>query len=74
LVGSIVPLLFLLVLVVVVSAQALGVLIFEEEQPLTAMRIDVINVTCSHISTFSCALPTQRFLGEPVSSDRLPNW
>jgi hypothetical protein len=66
--------LLLLVLVVVVSAQALGVLVLEEEQPLTPVRIDVIDVACSHGSTLNGTLPTQRFLGEPMPSDRLPNW
>ena len=66
--------LLMLVPVVVVSAQALGILIFEEERPLTAMRIDMIDVTCNLCSTPNCTLPTQRFLDEPVPSDRLPNW
>jgi len=38
------------------------------------MRIDVVDVACSRSSTLNCTLPTQRFLGEPVPSDRLPNW
>jgi hypothetical protein len=60
--------------VVVVSAQAFGILIFEKQSPLTVMRLDVINVACSRSSTLNRTLPTQRFLGEPVPSDRLPNW
>jgi hypothetical protein len=59
---------------VVVSAQALSILVFEEEQPLTAMGIDMINVACSHGSTLNCTLTAERFCGEPVSSNRLPNW
>jgi hypothetical protein len=60
--------------VVVVRAQALSILVFEEEQPLTAMGIDVINVARSHGSTLNCTLTAQRLRGEPVPSDRLPNW
>jgi len=60
--------------VVVVWAQALSILVFEEEQPLTAMGIDVINVACSHGSTLYCTLTAERLCGEPMPSDRLPNW
>jgi len=60
--------------VVVVRTQALSILVFEEEQPLTAMGIDVINVACSHGSTLYCALTAERLRGEPMPSDRLPNW
>jgi hypothetical protein len=52
--------------VVVVRAQALSILVFEEEQPLTAMGIDVINVARSHGSTLNCTLTAQRLRGEPV--------
>jgi hypothetical protein len=60
--------------VVVVRTQALSILVFEEEQPLTAMGIDVINVARSHGSTLNCTLTAQLLRGEPVPSDRLPNW
>jgi hypothetical protein len=60
--------------VVVVRTQALSILVFEEQQPLTAMVIDVIDVACNHGATFYCTLTAERFRGEPVPSDRLPNW
>ena len=72
--GGIAALLLLLVHVVVMSAQALGILVFEKEYPLIEVRIDVIDVACSHSSTLNCTLPSPRFLGETVPSDRLPNW
>ena len=72
--GGIAALLLLLVHVVVMSAQALGILVFEKEEPLTEVRMDVIDVACSYSSTLNCTLPAPRFLGEPVPSDRLPNW
>jgi len=34
----------------------------------------MIDVVCNHSSTFNRTLPTQRSLGEPEPSDRLPNW
>jgi len=34
----------------------------------------VIDVACNYGSTLNCTLPALRFLGEPVPSDRLPNW
>ena len=46
--------------VVVVRAQALSILVFEEEQPLIVMGIDVINVACSHGSTLNCTLTAER--------------
>ena len=72
--GGIAALLLLLVHVVVMSAQALGILVFAKEEPLTEVRMDVIDVACSYSSTLNCTLPAPRFHGEPVPSDRLPNW
>jgi hypothetical protein len=60
--------------VVVVSAEALSVLVFEEEQPLTQVGIDVINVACGYRPTLNRTLSASRFLGEPMPSDRLPSW
>ena len=74
LIGDVVPLLLLPMRVVMMSAQALSIRVFEEEQPLTAMGIDVINVACSHGSTLYCTLTAERFRDEPVPSDRLPDW
>jgi hypothetical protein len=73
-VDGIAALLLLFKHVVVVSAQALGIVVFEKEYPLTEVRSDVIDVACSYISTHTCTLSAPRFLGEPVPSDRLPNW
>jgi hypothetical protein len=60
--------------VVVVSAEALSVLVFEEEEPLTQVGFDVINVACGYPPTLNRTLSALRFLGEPVPSDRLPSW
>ena len=34
----------------------------------------MIDVACNYGSTLNCTLPALWFLGEPVPSDRLPNW
>jgi hypothetical protein len=47
----------------------LGILVFEEEQPLSEVWLDVIDVACSYISTLNCTLPADPFLGESVPSD-----
>ena len=60
--------------VVVVSAEALSVLVFEKEQPLTKVGFDVIDVACSYYPTFNGTLSAPWFFGKPVPSDRLPCW
>ena len=64
----------MIVPVVVLSAEALSVLVFEKEQPLTKVGFDVIDVACSYCPTFYRTLSAPRFFGEPVPSDRLPSW
>jgi hypothetical protein len=59
----------LLMPVVVVSAKALRILIFEKEQPLTDVWLDVIDVACGYSSTLNCTLSAERLLNEPMPSD-----
>jgi hypothetical protein len=63
-----------MIMPVVVSAEALSILVFEKEQPLTLVRFDVIDVACSYYPTFNGTLSAPWFFGKPVPSDRLPCW
>ena len=60
--------------VVVMSAEALRVLVFEKEQPLTEVGFDVIDVACRYDPTFNGTVSAPRFFCEPVPSDRFPCW
>jgi len=58
---------------VVVTAQALGILILHEKRLLTLVRFDVINVAGGFGSTLSRTFSALRLRGKPVPLDRLPN-
>ena len=58
---------------VVVTAQALGILILHEKRLLTLVRFDVINVAGGFGSTLNCTFSALRLRGKPVPLDRLPN-
>ena len=58
---------------VVVTAQALGILILHEKRLLTLVRFDVINVARGFGPTLNGTFSALRFCGKPVPLDRLPN-
>jgi hypothetical protein len=58
--------------VMVPSAKALGVLVFDEKRPLPLGRFDVINMACCYCLSLGRTRSTQWLLGKPVPSDRLP--
>jgi hypothetical protein len=59
--------------IVVVTAQALGILILHEKRLLTLVRFDVINVAGGFGPTLNRTFSTLRFRRKPVPLDRLPN-
>ena len=59
--------------IVVVTAQALGILILHEKRLLTLVRFDVINVGGGFGPTLNRTFSTLRFCRKPVPLDRLPN-
>jgi len=52
----------------------LGVIVFDEERPLTLMVFNVRDVACRHHFPFISTLSTIGFLDEPVSFDSFPDW
>jgi len=54
--------------------KTLGVIVFDEERPLTLMVFNVRDVACRHHFPFISTLSTIGFLDEPVSFDSFPDW
>ena len=59
--------------IMVMTAQALGILILHEKRLLTLVRFDVINVARGFGPTLKGTFSALRFCGKPVPLDRLPN-
>ena len=59
--------------IMVMTAQALGILILHEKRLLTLVRFDVINVARGFGPTLNGTFSALRFCGKPVPLDRLQN-
>jgi hypothetical protein len=59
--------------VVVTNTKALGVIVLDEERPVTPVRFDVINVARGYGPTLNCTFSALGLFGEPVPPNRFPN-